>query len=72
MFRDSGAVARRLLPPEDIMQIPYDLEFVENRPIVRAIAIQQTLRGARFGRQEDGFDVLLRWVHRLLQRFEKP
>ena len=56
------------------MQIPYDLEFVENRPAVRAITLHAPYPSWRAGhprRQEDGFDALLRWVHRLLQRFEK-
>ena len=56
------------------MQIPYDLEFVEYRPTVRAIAMQPhypVWHAGRSGRQEDAFDALLRWVHRLLRRFEK-
>lgn len=56
------------------MQIPYDLEFVENRPTVRAIAMQESFpawRSERRVREEDAFDALLRWVHRLLRRFEK-
>ena len=56
------------------MQIPYDLEFVENRPTVRAIAMHEPFsdwRAERRAREEDAFDALLRWVHRLLQRFEK-
>lgn len=56
------------------MQIPYDLEFVENRPAVRAIAMQQPFsawRVERPAREEDAFDSLLRWVHRLILRLEK-
>jgi len=56
------------------MQIPYDLEFVENRPTVRAIAMQKPFsawRVERPAREEDAFDSLLRWVHRLLLRLEK-
>jgi hypothetical protein len=66
-------MARRLLLAEGIMQIPYDLEFVENRPTVRAIALHEPFPAWRpeRRRQEDAFDALLRWMHRLLQRFEK-
>jgi hypothetical protein len=56
------------------MQIPYDLEFVENRPTVRAIALREPFpawRAEHPAREEDAFDALLRWVHRLLLRFEK-
>ncbi len=56
------------------MQIPYDLEFVENRPTVRAIAMSEPSapwRVARPGREQDAFDVLLRWVHRMLRRLEE-
>jgi len=53
------------------MQIPYDLEFVENRPrvAVRALALHES--GAIPRRERDVFDVLLAWVHRLLNRLEK-
>ena len=61
-----------------IMQIPYDLEFVENRPAVnlraRAVALPEpyeTWRGARPRHEEDAFDALLRWVHRMISRLEK-
>ncbi|MET0619819.1 MAG: hypothetical protein ABW056_06045 [Thermoanaerobaculia bacterium] len=58
------------------MQIPYDLEFVENRPTVhvRAVALDETYpfghsRGdAR--REGDVFDALLRWVHGMISRLE--
>lgn len=58
------------------MQIPYDLEFVENRPQVgvRAVALDQPLhvwRSERPRDQQDFFDKALVWVHRLLRRFEK-
>lgn len=58
------------------MQIPYDLEFVESRPTVtaRAVAMPRPFPGARFGRparERDAFDVLLDWVHRMLNRLEK-
>jgi len=60
------------------MQIPYDLEFVENRPSVakppvRAVALPDSY-GAwpadRTRSEEDAFDVLLRWVHRVITRVE--
>jgi hypothetical protein len=58
------------------MQIPYDLEFVENRPrvAVRAVALHEPrmLRRSELPRdQQDVFDVLLSWAHRVLRRFEK-
>jgi hypothetical protein len=57
-----------------IMQIPYDLEFVENRPTVqvRAVALDDTypFRAHGRGRREDAFDALLRWVHRMISRIE--
>ena len=58
------------------MQIPYDLEFVENRPTVsvRAVALHQSLpvwRSERPREQQDAFDALLAWAHRLLRRLEK-
>jgi hypothetical protein len=59
------------------MQIPYDLEFVENRPVVahraRAMALPEpygTWRGAKSRSEEDTFDALLRWVHRMISRLE--
>lgn len=62
-----------------IMQIPYDLEFVENRPRVevqaRAIAIQDPYAWngtkARSREDADAFDLLLRWVHRQIGKLEK-
>ena len=58
------------------MQIPYDLEFVENRPrvAVRAVALHepQLLRRNELPRREqDVFDVFLAWAHRVLRHFEK-
>ena len=59
-----------------IMQIPYDLEFVENRPTVqvRAVALEDTYpfaaRGARRRREGDAFDALLHWVHRVIARLD--
>lgn len=57
------------------MQIPYDLEFVENRPMVvaRAVALHQPMtvwRSERPSRQRDPFGRLLDWAFRLLRRFE--
>ena len=59
-----------------IMQIPYDLEFVENRPTVqvRAVAMDETYPFSRSrpnARPEgDVFDALLRWVHGRISRLE--
>jgi hypothetical protein len=58
------------------MQIPYDLEFVENRPRVgvRAVALDQPLpvwRSERPRDQQDSFDKMLAWIHRFLRRVEK-
>ncbi len=58
------------------MQIPYDLEFVENRPTVqvRAVALDETFpfgRSRAKARPEgDAFDALLRWVHGVITRLE--
>ncbi len=59
------------------MQIPYDLEFIENRPTVRvkAVALDDTIpfRPASAGKARpggDAFDALLRWVHRMITRLE--
>ena len=57
------------------MQIPYDLEFVENRPPVtaRAVALPRQFpawRSERPREQQDTFDALLAWIHRMLRRFE--
>jgi len=58
------------------MQIPYDLEFVENRPrvAVRAVALHEPhmVRRNELPRHEqDVFDLLLAWAHRVLRRLEK-
>jgi hypothetical protein len=68
-------MARRLLHQEAIMQIPYDLEFVENRPTVavRAVALRQPMpawRGERSRSEHHGMDALLHWAFRLIRRFE--
>jgi hypothetical protein len=57
------------------MQIPYDLEFVENRPTVaaRAVALPSPAPARRHERpeaQRDTVDRLLHWAFRLLRRFE--
>jgi hypothetical protein len=57
------------------MQIPYDLEFVENRPTVsaRAVALRQPLpawRNERPAGRRDALDRLLHWAFRVLRRFE--
>lgn len=59
------------------MQIPYDLEFVENRPRVdvraRAVAIPDPYapwQGTEARSEEDAFDALLHWVHRVISRLE--
>ena len=58
-----------------IMQIPYDLEFVENRPTVqvRAVALEDTYPFAarsRPRREGDALDALLQWVHRVIMRLD--
>ena len=58
------------------MQIPYDLEFVENRPTisVRAAAMRQPMSGWRAERSRSGhhgMDALLHWAFRLIRRFER-
>ncbi|MEP6993248.1 MAG: hypothetical protein ABI968_01910 [Acidobacteriota bacterium] len=58
-----------------IMQIPYDLEFVENRAPVatRVVALPghfPAWRSERPREQQDAFDALLAWIHRMLRRFE--
>jgi len=65
-------VARRLLPNRHIMQIPYDLEFVHNRPTagVRAVALDDSY-SLRRRREPDAFDTILAWLHRLIGRIEK-
>ncbi len=56
------------------MQIPYDIEFIENRPMVhaRAAALHPQLPAWRSDRsgQRDALDRLLHWAFRLLRRFE--
>ena len=58
------------------MQIPYDLEFVENRPTVqvRAVALDDTYPFARARSrgpaEKDAFDTLLHWVHRMISRLD--
>jgi hypothetical protein len=56
------------------MQIPYDLEFIENRPVV---PVPVTVSGRRPLRSEDALppahdaiDRLLQWAFRILRRFE--
>jgi hypothetical protein len=58
------------------MQIPYDLEFVENRPTVavRAVALRQPIAIWHLERQRNGhhgMDALLHWAFRLIRRFER-
>jgi len=67
-------VARRL-QNRSFMQIPYDLEFVENRPTVsaRAVAIAPSApiwRAERPASQHDAVDRFLHWAFRFLRRFE--
>ena len=69
-------MAWRLLHRKAIMQIPYDLEFVENRPAVavRAIALRQPMqawRGERSRSEHHGMDSLLHWAFRLIRRLER-
>ena len=57
------------------MHIPYDLEFVENRPTVasRSVALPSphpAWRADRPAAERDAVDRLLHWAFRLLQRFE--
>jgi hypothetical protein len=57
------------------MHIPYDLEFVENRPTVafRAITLappQAATHGERSSHRPDAIDRLLYWAFRVLRRFE--
>ena len=68
-------MARRLLLFPIAMQIPYDLEFVENRPTAKAhaVALREPFRVWRSERpreQQDAFDALLSWVHRMLVRLD--
>jgi hypothetical protein len=58
------------------MQIPYDLEFVENRPLVAAkvVALQKQptvwLGAGRAEQDQDVLDAVLLWMHRLVRRME--
>ena len=68
-------VACRLLLWDLTMQIPYDLEFVENRPTVtaRAVALREPLplwRTEQPASEQDPLDALLAWIHRLIVRYE--
>ena len=58
------------------MQIPYDLEFIENRPTVavHAVALRHPMpawRGERARSGQHGMDALLHWAFRLIRRFER-
>jgi hypothetical protein len=58
------------------MQIPYDLEFVENRPAVgaRAVALRRPMTGWPSERprgERDAMDALLHWAFRIIRRFER-
>ncbi len=57
------------------MQIPYDLEFVENRQPVaaRSVALRQPLmwRQERPSGKRDALDRLLHWAFRMIHRHEK-
>ncbi len=58
------------------MQIPYDLEFVENRPTVatRAVARRPPMPGWRAERSRSGhhpMDALLHCAFRLVSRLER-
>lgn len=54
------------------MQIPYDLEFVENRPLVPVpVPGKRTpIRSEALPESHDAIDRLLRWAFRILRRFE--
>ena len=56
------------------MQIPYDLEFVENRPVVPARAVAVAHPPLRpegvLPPPHDAIDRLLQWAFRILRRFE--
>jgi len=49
---------------KDTMQIPYDLEFVENRPAVAVHAVA-------LYKPTSPWDALLHWAFRLIRRFER-
>lgn len=57
------------------MQIPYDLEFVENRPVVSVHAVvaarrEPLRRPDTLPQPHDAIDRLLQWAFRILRRFE--
>ena len=56
------------------MQIPYDLEFVENRPTVavRVVALREPYSASRSEgpRKPDVFDTFLQWAFRMIRRLE--
>jgi len=59
----------------DAMQIPYELEFVENRPTVsaRAVALPAPAPVWRAGRtagHRDALDRLLDWAFRIVRRLD--
>ena len=69
-------MVRALLSGIGIMQIPYDLEFVENRPLVgaKAVALPEpppVWLGAGRAGDQDVLDEILRWVHRVVRRAER-
>ena len=58
------------------MQIPYELEFIENRPTVSAPAIPMheafpVWPDPRTRSKQDVFDRLLLWAFRTLRRLEQ-
>jgi hypothetical protein len=57
------------------MQIPYDLEFVENRPLVPVPLVVPGRRAPLRSEDavppsHDAIDRLLQWAFRILRRFE--
>jgi hypothetical protein len=74
MFGKGCGMARGLQFHLHIMQIPYDLEFVESRPTVHVrVATLPERRRVWRGKarsEEDVFDSLLRWVHRQIARLD--
>ncbi len=54
------------------MQIPYDLEFVENRPLVPVPVPgkRAPIRSEALPESHDAIDRLLQWAFRILRRFE--
>jgi hypothetical protein len=74
-FRDEPSHGAPIARKMSAMQIPYDLEFVENRPTVaaRSVALPapaSAWRSERPEAQRDAVDRLLHWAFRLLRRFE--